>query len=127
MVELKWSEWRELTKGSLESVPESPGIYEIRTDYDFGRLKDKSNIVYVGRTGQGRNLKKRLSARVNNPGKFLSRAERFLLSEGHFLEFRFAVAECQEDAKRMEAERLAEYDREYWELPPGNSALPKQR
>ncbi len=125
-MESDWSDWYPLIKDSLRYIPDQPGVYEIRTNYEFGRLKGKTNLVYVGRTDRGNSLKERLKGRIDKRKDILTKAEWFLLDNGHPLEFRFTVTKSKDEAKLMEAERLAEYDQQWWELPPGNSNLPKQ-
>ena len=120
-----WSEWYRFDSQSTQ-VPNSPGVYEIRTDFEFGRLKGKSSIVYIGKTT--RSLRKRLlDERRDNPSRFMSRAEKVLLQAGHTLEFRYAGLTGKETVEQFEMEELMEYEKEHWELPPGNGNLPRKR
>ena len=129
MADLQWSEWHPLTKKcQAADVPDMPGIYEIRTDYEFGRLRGTSKVVYVGTAASGSrpSLRSRLvDQRIGNPDRFLSRTERLLRESGHDLEFHFATAIDGKTAKEMESRRLSEYEEEHWELPPGNAVLPR--
>jgi len=121
MHEFHWSEWYPLSPRDI-GIPDEPGIYEIRTDYEFGRLRGSSRVVYIGSTMNS--LKQRLvHQRIKEP----SRTEKLLRKAGHALEFRFATATDGETAKRMEAQRLMDYEREHWELPPGNGVMPYTR
>ena len=124
MDQLIWSEWVSLNKSCLRFAPDKPGIYEIRTDYEFGRLLGRSRIVYVGRTKSG-SLYNRISKRVTDPWGNLSWAEKFLHVRQSCLEFRCTEADSDADAKRLEAYRLYEYYRIHGELPPGNSTFPE--
>lgn len=121
--EFHWSEWYPLSLALIahdEDVPDEPGVYEIRTDYEFGRLRGNSRVVYVGSTVKS--LKKRLvHQRIKDPEKNLSGTEKLLREAGHALEFRFATAPDGKTAKHMEAQRLMDYEKEHWELPPGNA------
>jgi len=124
MDELSWSEWYHLMPPVVnELVPDLPGIYEIRTDHEFGRLRGTSNIAYIGSAARNTpSLKRRLLGRISNA----SLAEKRLRQHGYSLEFRFAMASDGETAERMEAERLIDYERQHWELPPGNGAFPRR-
>jgi hypothetical protein len=121
--EFRWSKWYPLSQVLVardEDVPDEPGVYEIRTDYEFGRLRGSSRVVYVGSTVKS--LKERLvHQRIKNPKKNLSGTEKLLREAGHALEFRFATAPDGKTAKHMEAQRLIDYEKEHWELPPGNA------
>jgi hypothetical protein len=121
MEEFDWSEWYPLSYQSLTHLPDVPGIYEIRTDYEFGRLRGSSRVVYIGSAaGRGEpTLRKRLGKRISDPEGNLSGAEKLLQSAGHTLEFRFAKAVDRETAREMEKRRLTEYEEEHWEAPPG--------
>ena len=123
MNEFDWSEWYPLSQQFLANVPDTPGIYEIRTDYQFGRLNDLSQLVYVGSAARGvkPSLRRRLGARVDDPEGNLSPAEKMLVGAGHVLEFRFTKAENGETARQMEIQKLSDYVREHWEAPPGVS------
>ena len=125
MHEFHWSEWYPLSLRDVD-IPDEPGIYEIRTDYELDRLRGSSRVVYVGSTVKS--LKGRLvQQRIKEPKENLTRTEKLLRKAGHALEFRFATATDGETAKRMEAQRLMDYEREHWELPPGNGVMPYTR
>lgn len=120
-----WSEWHPLDLQSLTRlVPDSPGIYEIRTDLEFGRLRGSSQIVYVG-SAKG-SLKQRLRQRVSYPDRYLTMAEKWLRQAGHALELHYATASDGATARRLEMERFKEYEQDHWELPPGNGILPRE-
>jgi len=123
MDEFDWSQWYSLSQQSLANVPDVSGIYEIRTDYEFGRLNGVSRVVYIGsaaRRGKP-SLRKRLSGRIANPEGNLSGAEKLLVRAGHALEFRFATAKDGETARQMEIQRLTNYIEKHREPPPGVS------
>ena len=121
MVEFEWSQWYPLSKQSLAKIPDVPGVYEIRTDYEFGRLRGTSRVVFVGAAWRGSKptLRKRLGQRITEPDQFLSGEEKRLRETGHALDFRFAEAKDSETARQMEVHRLLHFEEEYWEAPPG--------
>ena len=121
---LNWSEWRPLLPQVVsEFVPDLPGIYEIKTDREFGRLNGSSRIVYIGSAARNTpSLRKRLLGRISNG----SLAEKRLWEHERNLEFRFATMSDGQTAERMEAERQIDYERQHWELPPGNGAFPRR-
>jgi len=55
----------------------------------------------------------------------MNRCEKWLICNGHKLEFRYQVAANGEEAKWLEAISHWEYENEHWELPPGNDRLEK--
>jgi len=123
MEKFDWSEWYPLSQQSLTNIPDVPGIYEIRSDYEFGRLNGISRVVYIGSAARGGkpSLKKRLGGRITNPERNLSGAEKLLVRAGNGLEFRFAKTKDGETARQMEIHRLTDYVEKHWETPPGVS------
>jgi len=118
-----WSGWYQFNLQSLNAyVPSSPGIYEIRTDYKFGRLKGSSQTVNIG---MAVNLKQRLGSRLINPHRNWTIEEQRLMQKGHGFEFRYANA-VNKEVRKMENDALFEYFTEHWELPPGNRVFPKE-
>jgi len=120
-----WSPWyRSDDHLAKAAVPHSPGVYEIRTDFEFGRLKGSSSLVTIGSAKDS--LSKRLyEQRFGNPVRYLNRAEKWLVYEDHILEFRYFPVTTDKEARCLEAERLFEYECEHGELPPGNEVLPR--
>jgi len=124
---LNWSQWHPLDSESLSvPVPDSPGVYQVQTDFSFGRLKGYSSAVFIG--SAMRSLKKRLlDQRIGNPKRFLSGAEKWLRNAGHPLQFRYAKTIDGLTARNLESQMLNDYDQEHWELPPGNAVLPRPK
>jgi len=127
---INWSKWYQFNQQSINThVPDSPGCYEIRTDYIFGRLKGYSQTVYIG---SAEKLKQRLGNRLNDPDRNRTLEEQRLIQKGHTFEFRYAKArgeagENQDKVEiQMENEALTEYVMEYCELPPCNRVFPKK-
>ena len=120
-----WSPWcRPDDHLAKAAVPHGPGVYEIRTDFEFGRLKGSSRLVTIGSAKDS--LWKRLcEQRFGNPVRYLNRAEKWLVYEDHILEFRYFPVTTEKEARRLEAERLFAYEYEHGELPPGNEVLPR--
>jgi hypothetical protein len=127
MTTVNWSDWYTLDSKSMGlPVPDLPGVYEVQTDFAFGRLNGYSSVVYIGSAVPS--LKTRLiDQRIGNPERFLSRAEKLLYKAGHALQFRYTKTADGIIARNLESLMLIDYEREHWELPPGNSMLPKAR
>ena len=70
--EKTWSNWNALNSVSQNAkVPNSPGVYEVQTDFTFGRLNGNSPIIYIGSAATS--LKKRLlDERIGKPDRYLS-------------------------------------------------------
>jgi len=119
-----WSAWHRFdAEVARATVPDEPGVYEVRTDFEFGRLKGNSPLVTIGSAVLS--LRKRLcEQRFRNALRYLNRAEKWLVQASHTLEFRYATTASGKEARYLEALRLMEYENEHWELPPGNEALP---
>lgn len=117
----KWSPWHYLNVDT--AVPDEPGVYEIRTNLEFSRLRGSSSLVTIGSATVS--LRKRLcEQRFNNAVRYQNRAEKWLTRAGYTLEFRFTTTGNSTEARFQEALRLMEYENEHWELPPGNEVLP---
>ncbi len=118
----KWSDWYDFNdKKKLNLVPNCPGIYEVKTDYEFGRLNGSSSIITIGRSRKL--LERRRDQKSGNPIKFFNRAEKWLYHLNHSLKFRYCICNSDTEAKLLEAIKLWEYESYHWELPPGNDKL----
>ncbi|MFC2039856.1 hypothetical protein ACFLTW_01600 [Chloroflexota bacterium] len=116
-----WSDWYCYNDETmLVNLPDNSGIYEVRTDFEIGRLQGSSSIVTIGRA---KNLKERRCQKVADPIRYLNRAEKWLLQYSHVLEFHYCVCSNFEEAKYKEVIRQLEYEGQHWELPPGNDRL----
>ena len=120
-----WSAWFLLVKGKLNGIgiPECDGLYEIKINRSFPRLNGASNVVNIGRTGRGRNLKGRVIGKAdyeNFPG-----ALKWLHDEAQeIFEARYFAFDSQDEAKLAEDVRISQYLMSHWELPPGNGQGP---
>jgi hypothetical protein len=117
-----WSDWYRFDDAKLlATLPDEPGVYEVRTDFEIGRLCGSSSLVTIGRA---KNLKeRRYKQKVGEATRYLNRAEKWLLRANHTLEFRYCTCRSFDEAKCMEAIRQLEYESQHWELPPGNDHL----
>lgn len=119
---IDWSNWYAIDDAKHVNIPTEPGIYQIQTNFRIGRLRGESQIVSIGSAVPS--LKTRLlDQRFGNRARYLNRAEKWLLSAGHQLEFRYSVTKNGIEARYLEAMLLLEYEYEHWELPPGNERL----
>ena len=107
---LSWSSWHRFDDESAKAaVPHRPGVYEVQTDFEFGRLKGNSRLVTIGSAVPS--LKTRLCRqRFRDTARYLNRAEKWLIHGGHILEFRYLPTITRNEARRLEAERLIEYE-----------------
>lgn len=124
MDEHNWSDWYpySLSQDFFRNIPEAPGIYEVRTDYEFGRLKGSSPLLTIG--SAAKSLKTRISRqRIGNTIRYLNRPEKWIRRAKHVLEFRYYECSNKDEAKYLEAIRQLEYENQHWELPPGNDRL----
>ena len=116
-----WSDWYGINdKKVLVDLPDEPGIYEVRTDFEIKRLQGSSSIVTIGRA---KKLKERRTQKVDDPIRYLNRAEKWILQANHVLEFHYFICRNFEEAKYQEVVRQLEYESQHWELPPGNDQL----
>jgi len=116
----RWSDWKPYTSDIVRAdAPQEPGIYEVRTTFEFGRLNGSSRVVYIG-VGE-RGLRKRLI------GKEPPSAEWWLREKDHPLEIRWAVFEGNDASRMAEDRRLAEYIDRHWEPPPANHKGPRYK
>lgn len=118
----RWSDWYRFNDEKiLATLPNEPGVYEVRTDFEIGRLRGSSSLITIGRAKQ---LKERRDKqKVGDTTRYLNRAEKWLHRANHTLEFRYCVCSSFEETKYMEAIRQLEYESQHWELPPGNDRL----
>jgi len=120
-----WSPWYQTDDDAAKAVlPHKPGVYEIRSDFEFGRVKGRSSLVSIGSAKDS--LYKRLcEQRFGDWVRYMNRAEKWLVHEGHILEFHYLPVDTEKEARLLEAERLFAYECEHGELPPGNEVLPQ--
>ena len=121
-----WSPWYDIdNEKAKDALPTTPGIYEVRTDFEIGRLRVSSRIVSIGSGAPS--LRQRLrEQRFHKTARWgnLDRAEKWLLHGGHALEFRYLTTDDEKEARYLEDKHLLQYECEHWELPPGNERSP---
>lgn len=123
--EIEWSPWYRLDDSvAKKNIPDKPGIYEIKTEYKFGRLRGESDILSIGKATPS--LRNRLGkGRLANLVRNLDRPEKWLFNSKHMIWFRYLVTHSVKEAEWLEAIRQWEYENKHWELPPGNDRLEK--
>jgi excinuclease UvrABC nuclease subunit len=121
----RWSDWFDINNNNIkESLPEQPGVYEIRTKFEINRLRGSSDLVYIGSAADS--LKNRLTLKLFGNWTGLDRADKWLFSHANSLEVHYITTESEKDAKYLEGLLLWKYENEHWEIPPGNDKLEKK-
>lgn len=107
----RWSAWYPFdTEVANISVPDKPGVYEVRADVEFGRLNGSSPLVTIGSAVAS--LRKRVyEQRIGDPIRYQNRAEKWLAQAGHILEFRYTTTDSGKEARFLEA-----HSREIWQI-----------
>jgi hypothetical protein len=128
--ELGFIEWLPFTlveqSRLIGELPQSDGVYVIRSSRSFGRYRGESDIVYVGSSA---NATGGLKGRVKfffrpGPSQYTSLRIKALLDRAEELEISFRICPAME-ARSLEKEILKQYVDEHWELPPYNRSQPR--
>jgi hypothetical protein len=124
-----WSYWYDIDNDKAkDALPKTPGVYEVKTDYEIGRLRGSSKIVSIG-SGAPSLWQRLREQRFHKTARwrYLDRAAKWLLRWDHTLKFRYLTTDDEKEARYLEDKLLLQYECEHWELPPGNerSPLPK--
>ena len=122
----RWSDWFPLACCALlkENVPHQPGIYEIRLNREFGRVRGTTRIVNIGRALD--TLYQRVYRdKACNSSRHHAGTMKWLVLEDATFEVRWFVTSDKEQAKSAEKKRLAEFICRHWELPPGQLQGPE--
>ena len=121
-----WSPWYDIDdEKAKDDLPTTSGVYQVRTDFEIGRLRGSSRIVSIGSGAPS--LRQRLREQrfhATARSRYLNRAEKWLLHAGHRLQFRYLETDDKEEARYVEDKNLLQYECEHWELPPGNERSP---
>lgn len=106
-------------EGILERSTLDIGVYIIRTDKSFGRLKGSSDILYIGKTNTKGGFKTRMKQYFNpGPSQLTNiRINNFLNNNHVFMEILFLK---DNDPESLERDLLKKYMEEHLELPPFN-------
>ena len=117
--ELIWSTWLPLNMEVISrSVPEDPGVYQIRP-------VGATTAAYIGSATGSNGLHQRIGQRAHNPLRYLSGFEKRLIQIGLKLEFRFIEAGDANTALKWEAQLINDYRlKNDGKLPPGNKQIP---
>ncbi len=119
-----WSDWYDINENIKNSLPDKPGVYEIKANFEINRLKGSSKLVYIGSASDS--IKKRLSLKLFGNFTGLDRADKWLYFHSIPLKFRYRIAKSEGDAKYLEGLLLWDYENMHWEIPPGNDKLEKK-
>lgn len=108
-------------KELLRSVPKTFGVYVIRRDKPFSRVRGTSDILYIGSAANQQGLHGR-TGQYFSPGPTQWTNKRILALVGDSTNFQIAWLEAETiaKAKSLEQELLELYLGEHGELPPEN-------
>ena len=132
---LKWDSWN-YTAGDVRSfkngtpaVPNRHGVYLIRAPSPLPRVRDYSDVVYIGQSGgEKRKGKQGIHDRLFNtrgPDELVRDKVEALFSQQEFhLECAFVDGQ---DPEVIEDGLLLAYFEDHCELPPANHKHPKRR
>ena len=121
----RWSDWFTLERCALlkENVSHEPGIYEIRLNREFGRVRGTTRIVNIGMAAKSLNDRV-YRQKACDPIRNYSGTMKWLMLEDAEFEVRWFVVSSEEEAKRAEDQRIAEFICRHWEMPPGQLKPP---
>ncbi len=119
----KWYKLTDIRSGKIVP-PSKPGVYVLRLEHSFGRLKGESDILYIGSTDniQHRIIENYLGGRG---GKTTQRIYYYIFRRKYLesIEISWVISNCP---KQLEKELLKKYEEEHHELPPWNRASPNK-
>ncbi len=116
-----WYRLRDISSGEI-TPPSESGVYVLRLNRSFGRLKGESDILYIGSTSDiyQRIVENYLEGRG---GKTTQRI-RYYIFDREYLELIEISWVTSINPKQLEEELLKKYEEEHHELPPWNRTLP---
>jgi hypothetical protein len=116
----QFSDWYTFDKQIIKNVPKDIGVYVIRKagGRRFGRLRGKSDILYIGSATSQGGLKQRLQ-HYFRPGRRQLTNQRI---NEFAKKYPMEVAWCLSHEPNLEYELLKQYLKEHDELPPLNHA-----
>jgi hypothetical protein len=113
----------ESKNGLLGCLTKQTGVYVIRYEKNFGRLKGCSDILYIGSTINRKGMWKRIGQYFDpDPTQVTNKRIHEFLKRHIPMEISFIYLEVPE---RLESQLLQEYITDHDELPPLNRNLPK--
>lgn len=104
----------ELNLENINKVENKPGVYIIRTNLLFPRLKSKTDIIYIGKA---MHLRMRLLTFPKQKGR--KAIQRFLRLQQHGFKLSFSF-QVSDRPKELERELILKYELKHLELPPLN-------
>jgi hypothetical protein len=110
-----WQKWC-----AEAEIPKCCAVYAFRTPRAFGRVKGRSDIVYIG-SGQ-------LSLRLKSHRGKLPKADRLGRIQKSYrqLQVSWKLYGSKNEAKKEESRLLSAYQHEHLELPPVNRSVPEK-
>ena len=117
----KFSSCYPLDEKIIRHVPKHPGVYVIRNSQGrcFGRLKGKSDILYIGSTQAKNGLRQRLQQYLHpGPTQWTNRRINQLV-EKYQMEVSWSLSS---EPRNFEHQLLKKYLNDHDELPPLNHA-----
>lgn len=111
----------ETEKELLKILPNSPGVYVIRWNQGFTRIKGETDILYIGKSDQG--IQSRIYqyyhyGETQYTNQRISHCRRILGG----LEISYKLCSAAE-VRAVEMELLLEFELEHMEFPPLNRGL----
>jgi len=117
-----FTDWTEWNSAAQKLAPRKPGLYAFRlSNQFFGRLLGESDLLYIGCT-EKRTLRMRLNehSSAHDGGRGLGCQLTRLNDGGGKIEVAWRVCDAINEAKNLESELLASYERDHAESPPFN-------
>lgn len=107
------------------SISDEPAVYALVHQRAIGRLRGESQVLYIGRTGKlggnSESCRLRIYRYPNGEhARNLRRRTEILIDAGIEVSFHWEHLESDDLARAREADLLARYMDQHWELPPFN-------
>ena len=120
-----FSEWqpfnRQTKKELLRSVPKSFGIYAIRRDRPFSRVRGASDILYIGSAANQKGLRGRIRQYFSpGPTQWTNKRILALVADASNYQISWLQTDSIAKAKALEQELFDRYEQEHGDLPPEN-------
>lgn len=115
-----FKEWHSMRHLSGSKIPVLNGVYVIKLNKQFGRLKGTSDILYIGSTGD---LNQRIIVNYiqGSGGETTQRIHEYLFVKNYIEAVEISWVLTNEQAQ-LERKLKTQYDEEHHELPPWNRA-----
>lgn len=118
-----FSDWADFNDLTVKRAPATKGVYVLRLKggRDFGRLKGRSDIVYIGKTEAG--IRGRLRQYLNPGPTQITNQRVNQLMKRHDLEVAWKE---DQNPNTTEHNLLLQYVKDHDELPPLNRQYPEK-